>query len=298
VKFPSNSVRTFAKRVPLLPNLITAFGLSCGLFAIFRIAVAPQAEITEPFLLSITTLLLVAAFADVLDGAVARAMKVESAFGGLFDSLADAISFGVAPSVIVLKSFPTDFDSGYAFGLSLAALIFSVSGVLRLVRFNLLADEAKHNSALSAAHKTHFTGLPIPAAASAIISLNFWLHSSELHYFWKPTAFVQFWILFFALFLLGYFMISRWKFLSVKSLRVPVQSFELVFVMAVGAVLLFWGIFNFFPTVFLVVSWGYLIVAWSFALVRLIAGKRASSLEGFEPESGSFLEELHHQDHS
>ena len=92
------------KKVHLLPNVITAFALSCGLFVIFRMSLIEASEVGLDILTSIAGILVLAAFADLLDGAIARAMKAESEFGGFFDSLADAITFGVAPSVIILKS--------------------------------------------------------------------------------------------------------------------------------------------------------------------------------------------------
>ncbi len=93
------------KKVYLLPNVITAFGLSCGLFVIFKLNMTPLGGATTEVLTQTAGILLLAVFADLLDGGIARAMKAESDFGGFFDSLADAITFGVAPSVIVLKSF-------------------------------------------------------------------------------------------------------------------------------------------------------------------------------------------------
>src|SRR5438270_194223 len=92
------------KKISLLPNVITAFGLSCGLFVIFKMNMTPVGEATAQVLTATAGILLLAAFADLVDGAVARVIKAESEFGGIFDTLADAISFGVAPSIIILKS--------------------------------------------------------------------------------------------------------------------------------------------------------------------------------------------------
>ena len=73
------------KRISLLPNVVTAFGLSCGLFVIFKMNMVGLGEMNEQVLLAATLILLLAAFADLLDGALARAIKAESEFGGLFD---------------------------------------------------------------------------------------------------------------------------------------------------------------------------------------------------------------------
>ena len=117
------------KKVYLLPNVITAFGLSCGLFVIFKMSMTEVGAADYQVLTATAGILLLAAFADLLDGAVARAMKAESDFGSLFDSLADAISFGVAPSVIVLKSLSVSPGTELSFFLTTAAMIFSVCGV-------------------------------------------------------------------------------------------------------------------------------------------------------------------------
>ena len=68
------------KKIHLLPNVITAFGLSCGLFVIFRMTLLPLGGATEQTLIVIAGIMLLAALADLLDGAVARAMKAESEF--------------------------------------------------------------------------------------------------------------------------------------------------------------------------------------------------------------------------
>ena len=74
------------------PQYITAFGLACGLFVIFKINMVEPGSGIYTVLNTSALLLLVAAFADLLDGAVARAFHAESEFGVMFDSLADAIS--------------------------------------------------------------------------------------------------------------------------------------------------------------------------------------------------------------
>lgn len=271
-------------KIHLLPNIITAFGLSCGLFVIFKMCMIAPGDVTPSSLLAVTGILLLAAFADLLDGAVARAMKAESEFGGLFDSLADAISFGVAPTVMVLKTLSISPQTHLSFYLTTAAMIYSVCGVLRLVRFNVSALAAKGNEELSAAHKKHFTGLPIPAGAAAIVSLNLLLKSNELAHFWVPSEATCTFIMIFALIVIGYCMISRWKFPSAKSLEVKVSSFQVVFLTVLCAVFIVYGILHFFSVVFAFLAWGYVLVAWTFAIIRLIAGRKSKTLEEFEPE--------------
>lgn len=273
------------KKIYLLPNVITAFGLSCGLFVIFKINMSPVGSLTPQELTASAGILLLAAFADLIDGAVARAIKAESEFGGIFDSLADAISFGVAPSVIILKSLSILPGTRLSVFATMAAIIFSLCGVLRLVRFNVSALEAKGNEELTLANKKNFTGLPIPAAAAAAVSMNLLLFSEELNSVLDISSSAKTWILSIVLILLGQCMISRWKFPSVKNLHIRVSSFRTVLFTAVVAVLLFYGILHLFPVTFFILSWGYIFTAWILSIIRLIAGKKSKTLEDFEPES-------------
>ncbi len=272
------------KKIALLPNVVTAFGLSCGLFVIFKMNMIGFGEVNFQILTAVTGILLLAAFADLLDGAIARAIKAESEFGGMFDSLADAISFGVAPSVIVLKSLSIPPGTKLSFLITMAAIVFSLCGVLRLVRFRVNALEAESNAELAQANKKHFTGLPIPAAAASAVSLNLFIFSDDFRSLMLLSQTTQTWILSLALLLLGYCMISRWKFPSIKTLEIRVASFRIVFLTVLAAVLIFFGILHYFALVFLVLSWSYVFIAWTLAVIRLIAGRKSKTLEEFEPE--------------
>jgi CDP-diacylglycerol--serine O-phosphatidyltransferase len=280
-------------KIALLPNVVTAFGLSCGLFVIFKMNMAGVGEVNSQILTAVTGILLLAAFADLLDGAIARAIKAESDFGGIFDTLADAISFGVAPSVIILKSLSVIPGTKLSFLVTTAAMIYSLCGVLRLVRFNVNALEAKSNIDLAKAQKKHFTGLPIPAAAASAVSLNLFLFSEDFRSVWPLSMMTETWILSLALILLGYCMISRWKFPSIKTLEIRVASFRIVFFTVLAAVLIFYGILHYFSLVFLVLSWSYVFIAWTLAVIRMIAGRKSRTLEEFEPEPDELEDEGH-----
>lgn len=270
------------KKIYLLPNTLTALALTCGLFVIFKISMTAIEAVDEKVLTATAGLLLLAGFLDLLDGAVARAMRAESEFGGMFDCMADAISFGVAPSVIVLKSLPLEFGSGNSFLLIVAALLFSVCGVMRLVRFNLLARKTQEDQEQAKAEKKNFTGLPIPAAAAAAVSLNLFLFTPEFSRLF--TERFKLITLVLAMILLGYFMISRWKFPSVKSLRIRVASFRVILLTVILAVVIFYGLLHYFALVFVILAWSYIVIAWILSLIRVIAGRRTKALEDFEPE--------------
>ncbi|MCE5294027.1 MAG: CDP-alcohol phosphatidyltransferase family protein [Chlamydiales bacterium] len=265
------------KQITLLPNMITAFGLSCGLFVIFKMTMTENGNATYPVLLATTGILLVAAVADLLDGALARAMKIESEFGGVFDSLGDAVSFGVAPSVIAIKSLSLQSGTPLAFLVTIAATIFTICGVLRLVRFNISNLQARGNKEHMDANKKHFTGLPIPAGAAAAVSGNLILVSEEFqnHFFIDDET--RAWIMIAQMITLGYFMVSQWKFPSLKTLRLPVASFQVLLTTVVSAMVIFYGILHYFAIVFFLASWGYLIIAWLFSLTRIIFKKKAQA---------------------
>jgi CDP-diacylglycerol---serine O-phosphatidyltransferase len=273
------------KRVALLPNIITAFGLACGLLIIFKTNVVEAGESLPDFLRVSAILLVVAAIADVLDGLVARAAKAESEFGMLFDSLSDAITFGVAPAVLMIKSL--SFGSKgtpLGFFVTLAAMLYSICGVFRLVRFNTKKSQAKSK----ADKKKQFTGLPIPAGAACAVSINFFLLSDLAGQLFPMTVALRAKILIPAMVIIGYLMISRWKFPSLKALQFRVPSFYLVFWTVLAAVIIIYGVLYNFALLFFAVSWAYLVIGWLLSFVRLILGKKSKSLQGFYPDPDMF----------
>lgn len=271
-------------RVPVLPNVITAFSLTCGLFVIFKINMTPVGEADLHVLTATAGFLLLSAFADLLDGTVARMLRAESYFGGIFDSLADGITFGVCPPVIVLKSLSILPGTEFSFLMTTGAIVYTVSGILRLARFNVMSLLAKDNPELTNQGKKNFTGLPIPAAAAAIVSLNLFLVSNEFKAYFTLSEMSRAWILFVALISVGYFMICRLKFPSLKTLHIKVASFQAVFLIALAAVFLFYGIMYHFPVAFILLSWSYILIALILSTIRLIAGRKNQALEDFEPE--------------
>jgi len=272
------------RKINLVPNAITAFGLACGLFMIFKVSMDDPATGLYQMVHASIVLLLLAALADLLDGAVARIMHAESEFGFMFDSLADAVSFGVAPSVLLLKSLFLSPGSGFSLFAVIGCLLFSLCGILRLVRFNVKATEARGNPILLAAQKKHFTGLPIPAGALTAVSTNLLLVSPFADLLGPISEESRVVIMSCVMVILGFFMISNWKFPSLKVLHFRVPSFYLVFVTAILALSILYGIFHFFPLVLFTICWGYVGLGWILSGIRLIAGKKSKTLEDFEPE--------------
>jgi len=273
------------KRSLILPNVITAFSLSCGLFVIFKMSLLPPGTANYQTVLTAVLILLLAAILDLLDGAIARAMKVESEFGGVFDSLADAVSFGVAPSVVILKTLSVEPKTMLSFFLTLGAMIYSISGVLRLVRYTVTSQKMEGTDEEKARAMASFTGLPIPAAACVALSTTLFLMSDEARSLYYFSSFERSVIAALVFFILGYFMISRWKFPSIKTLRIRVSSFSVVLLTAFAAAVILITAVNNFSVLLFGASWAYLIIAWLLSLARIISGRRLKALEDFEPES-------------
>jgi CDP-diacylglycerol--serine O-phosphatidyltransferase len=130
------------------PDLITFLNLVAGVFAVYAAILGDTGA---------AVLLVVAAMLfDFFDGRVARFLKQEHSLGLQLDSLADMVSFGVAPGVIALVRYRLDY---LVLG---AAALYAVAGAYRLARFNLLAQSEER--------MTYFTGLPIPSAALVLLA--------------------------------------------------------------------------------------------------------------------------------
>lgn len=149
------------KTLFVLPNLITLASIFCGFNAI-RIVAQDNPSVDDFFRAAI--LLCFAMLFDLLDGRVARMTRTQSAFGLQIDSLADIVSFGVAPSLLIYKWVLYRHPTA---GL-LTAFLFTACGAIRLARFNVLSS-----TAMGAAAKPgrHIIGLPIPPASGILISL-------------------------------------------------------------------------------------------------------------------------------
>ena len=140
----------------LVPNSLTLTSLFCGFQSIHLSATASSPR----EMMFAAWLLIVAMVFDALDGRVARMTKTESELGVQLDSLADLVSFGVAPGMLL-----------YAWGLSgfgvlgiFFGFVYTACAALRLARFNVLAS--KHEGVMK-----HFLGLPTPLAAGTIVSI-------------------------------------------------------------------------------------------------------------------------------
>ncbi|MEK6683258.1 MAG: CDP-diacylglycerol--serine O-phosphatidyltransferase [Nitrospirota bacterium] len=143
-------MKDYRRGIYLIPNLLTTGNLFSGFYALIAV-------FNADYLHAAMAILVAMAF-DALDGKSARLTKTTSRFGVEYDSLADVVSFGVAPSLLI-----------YSWALSsygrigwVAVFLFLACGTLRLARFNVQVGSVESK---------HFVGLPIPAAAGVIASL-------------------------------------------------------------------------------------------------------------------------------
>jgi CDP-diacylglycerol---serine O-phosphatidyltransferase len=206
-------------KIYLLPNLMTAGNLFCGFLATLKIVQGALAVSTAQVMDASRALdagnhdfktaiwcILAACIFDLLDGRLARLGGTDSAFGREFDSLADIVSFGVAPALLVSRVVLRDFEKvGW-----LVASIYLVCGAMRLARFNCIAA-----SGVPGAGK-EFKGFPIPAAAGLVASITLfmlWLSDDRLEHGLAK------WVLPPLLVFLSWMMFSSFKYPSFKNIN-------------------------------------------------------------------------------
>ena len=179
------------KGIYILPNLFTTGNLFCGFWAIISV-------FQEKFFYAAVAILLASVF-DVLDGKVARLSGSTSKFGVQYDSLADLVSFGIAPALLAFSWALRPYGK---FGW-LAAFLFVVCGALRLARFNIQS---------SSGEVKYFKGLPIPAAA-LMIALTILLYLELIETDWvKDIAVLA------MIYVLAFLMVSNIRYFSFKEL--------------------------------------------------------------------------------
>jgi CDP-diacylglycerol--serine O-phosphatidyltransferase len=203
----------------LVPNVITLLAICAGLTAI-RLSTEGRMELA-------VAAIVFAAVLDGLDGRVARMIKGQSKFGAELDSLADFVNFGVAPGLILYFWQLHELGNGGW----IAAMVFAISGGLRLARFNATMDDP--NKPAFAAN--FFTGVPAPAGAITVLLP---VYFAFLGMPMPPVMLTAFYTL-----LIGFLMVSRLPVFSGKTirLRVPPEMVLPVFVSVVFFVALLIG---------------------------------------------------------
>ncbi len=240
---------TQASRIYFLPNLMTAGNLFCGFLAVIECIQARLAETVptgeylnqssaQHYTWAVWLIFGAAAF-DALDGRLARMGGRESLFGAEFDSLADVVSFGIAPALMMffLILSPTQ---GYEIFRSIGwflGFIYLLCAAVRLARFNVITNPLLHGSKKDT--NKDFVGLPVPAAAATVASLVlFLLHLSSM------DKSLRLWALALPplMLLIAIMMVSTVRYPSGKNLNLQTKArlqFLIGFVILAGLVVLF-----------------------------------------------------------
>lgn len=238
--------RSERKGIYILPNLFTSASLFGGFYAII-------ATIHGRFEAAAIAIVISCVF-DGLDGRIARFTNTTSQFGTEYDSLADLIAFGVAPSILAYKWALEPFGRlGW-----LAGFMYVICGALRLARFNVQKNSLEAN---------YFKGLPIPAAACFISSLILFTGVLGGLKDTKPV------IIIFLIYILSFLMVSTIDYLSFKAFDIKKQKPFNVLV----SIILFSIVFAYKPMVILFFVMLIYVLSGPVITLYRLHGKRAAA---------------------
>ncbi|RUM78973.1 MAG: CDP-diacylglycerol--serine O-phosphatidyltransferase [Candidatus Thioglobus sp.] len=193
------TVKKAKRGVYLLPNVLTTFGLFAGFFAIILATKGQYADAAIA--------IFVAMLFDGLDGRVARLTNTQSSFGEQYDSMADMLSFCVAPALLVYFWQFSDLGKiGW-----LGAFVYTAAGALRLARFN---------TQIGVEDKRYFQGLPSPAAAALVAGMVWTKQSIGVTDYDQYLTLVSWIILVGA----GVLMVSNIRYYSFKEINLKGRS--------------------------------------------------------------------------
>jgi CDP-diacylglycerol--serine O-phosphatidyltransferase len=229
-----------------LPTLFTAGNIFLGYLSILRsfrgamLAATGSAAAADDFELAAKAIG-IAVLLDGLDGMIARLTHTTSDFGREMDSLADVISFGMAPAVLAFawgvqfvdsgltKQFQHQlFQAGY-----FIAFLFLLCGAARLARFNVQKNPIPKNPGRP--NRKYFVGLPIPGAAGSVAATVYAFYGEPIGDW--PLAVVWLGLLL----LLGFLMVSTWRYYSFKGLSLRQPRTPLIVIVVGGLVYAIWN---------------------------------------------------------
>ncbi len=223
--------RRLGRTVFILPSLFTVGNIFCGYYAIISTMHGKYDQAAQAIGIAIIL--------DMLDGRIARLTNSATGFGLQLDSLADVISFGVAPSILALVWGLSSIDQRLGW---IAAFTFTICGAMRLARFNIQAG-----------HLKHFVGLPIPAGGGAIAAI--------VHFFEEPiTNRIGAGCMVATVFVLAFLMVSTLRYSSLKQLTLGRKShFTILFLALI------------FASIYYYSRWALLIIALCYGLSGIVA---------------------------
>jgi CDP-diacylglycerol--serine O-phosphatidyltransferase len=248
-----------AKRHPsrgmyLLPSLFTAGNIAAGYYAITQ---SVQGSPTETAYFDHAALAIgLAALLDGVDGYIARLTNTASDFGRELDSLADVITFGVAPSLLAyiwgFRMLPMtvhpDLRENVVHAGVFVCFLFLICGASRLARFNISTNPQPRNPGKPGSK--FFVGMPIPAGAGVVAAVVHCFRGSPIDNPW--TALVWLALILFT----GFLMVSNWRFWSAKEITSGGrQPFQVVALIALVGALIAWKS----ELMLMVIALGYLV---------------------------------------
>jgi CDP-diacylglycerol--serine O-phosphatidyltransferase len=256
---PNSPERRPRKAAYALPALFTAGNLFMGFIAVTKsiegaLWAAAGNYGSNPHWELAAKVIGVSVFFDGLDGRIARLTNTTSEFGKELDSLADVISFGIAPAILAFvwgllflaPGTPLQLEHSLKQAGYFVLFMFVMCGAARLARFNITTNPIPRNPGRP--DRKYFVGLPIPAAAGMVAAVVYFLDSEPLR--WWP--FVVGWIALLAA--LSFLMVSAWRYRSFKDFNLvrPRSTLSVVFL---G--MFIYAIWNFSKTVLLVIAVAY-----------------------------------------
>jgi CDP-diacylglycerol--serine O-phosphatidyltransferase len=225
------------KGLYLLPSMFTAGNMAAGYYAIGQ---AIQGTAADPWHFDLAAKAIgIAIVLDFFDGGIARLTNTASDFGRELDSLADIITFGIAPAVLAwmwgFRMLPMEGNLEWRTQVirigAVMTFAFLLAGASRLARFNIQVNPQPSNPGRPG--RKYFVGMPIPAGAGTIAAMVHLVQGAPLQIWWLAVG----WGVFLAI--ISFLMVSTWRFFSFKGInfRQP-QNFRWIIVMGIGIALI------------------------------------------------------------
>jgi CDP-diacylglycerol--serine O-phosphatidyltransferase len=223
--------RRLRKGMYILPSLFTTANIALGYYAILQVMYGPAADPSR--FDNAAKAIGIAFVCDGLDGRIARMTRTSSDFGRELDSLADVITFGVAPALLAwmwgFRQLPAVVSPEILSRLgqfgAIASFLFLIAGASRLARFNITANPQPSNPGRPG--KKYFVGMPIPAGAGVIAAVVHFSLGEPISSWWTAVT----WML--MVVAVAYLMVSTWRFYSFKDIDLRSrQPFRLIILFA------------------------------------------------------------------
>jgi CDP-diacylglycerol--serine O-phosphatidyltransferase len=266
----------------VLPSVFTAVNIAAGFFAITQ---SLQGSVADPTHFDYAAIAILFAIPfDAIDGRIARMTNTTSDFGKELDSLADVITFGVAPSVLAytwgFRMLPelarADLHHKLVQFGAIACFLFLICGACRLARFNISKNPVPRNP--GRADRKYFVGMPIPAGAGVLAACIHYFNGMPITVWWFSLAWMA------LVLLTGFLMVSTWRFWSGKEISlVDRHPFRLMVLLAAMVALLV----LFSEYVLVIVALGYLcsglLARAAYSWQRRLGGNRRRAADEVAP---------------